>query len=85
MMVAGNRGFMPVETRSQAGRTGSAIRRIPLVASGRAGGASARLGGLFLLVLREIVAIQRRVFSRQLVFFHNLYFHWQLGILYSCQ
>ena len=31
MMVAGNRGFMPVETRSQEGRTGSAIRRIPLV------------------------------------------------------
>ena len=31
LMVAGNRGFMPVETRAQAGRTGSAIRRIPLV------------------------------------------------------
>ena len=31
MMVAGNRGFMPVETRTQTGRTGSAIRRIPLV------------------------------------------------------
>lgn len=31
MMVAGNRGFMPMETRTQAGRTGSAIRRIPLV------------------------------------------------------
>ena len=31
MMVAGNRGFMPVETRAQTGRTGSAIRRIPLV------------------------------------------------------
>ena len=34
MMVAGNRGFMPVETRAQAGRTGSAIRRIPLVSEG---------------------------------------------------
>lgn len=31
MMVAGNRGFMPVETRGQTGRIGSAIRRIPLV------------------------------------------------------
>ena len=31
MMVAGNRGFMPVETRAQSGRTGSAIRRIPLI------------------------------------------------------
>lgn len=31
MMVAGNRGFMPVETRAQNGRSGSAIRRIPLV------------------------------------------------------
>ena len=31
MMVAGNRGFMPVETRTQTGRTGAAIRRIPLV------------------------------------------------------
>ena len=31
MMVAGNRGFMPVETREQTPRTGSAIRRIPLV------------------------------------------------------
>lgn len=31
MMVAGNRGFMPIETREQGGRTGSAIRRIPLV------------------------------------------------------
>ena len=31
MMVAGNRGFMPIETRTQSGRTGSAIRRIPLV------------------------------------------------------
>ena len=31
MMVVGNRGFMPVETRAQTGRTGSAIRRIPLV------------------------------------------------------
>jgi hypothetical protein len=31
MMVAGNRGFMPIETRAQTGRTGSAIRRIPLV------------------------------------------------------
>ena len=31
MMVAGNRGFMPVETREQSGRTGSALRRIPLV------------------------------------------------------
>ena len=30
MMVAGNRGFMPVETRIQTERTGSAIRRIPL-------------------------------------------------------
>ena len=31
MMVAGNRGFMPIETRAQTGRMGSAIRRIPLV------------------------------------------------------
>jgi hypothetical protein len=31
MMVAGNRGFMPIEMREQVGRTGSAIRRIPLV------------------------------------------------------
>ena len=31
MMVAGNRGFMPVEMRAQTPRTGSAIRRIPLV------------------------------------------------------
>ena len=31
MMVAGNRGFMPVETREMTPRTGSAIRRIPLV------------------------------------------------------
>ena len=31
MMVAGNRGFMPVETRTQEGRTGAAIRRVPLV------------------------------------------------------
>ena len=34
MMVAGNRGFMPVEMRAQVGRTGSAIRRIPLVGQG---------------------------------------------------
>lgn len=34
MMVAGNRGFMPVEMRSQTGRTGSIIRRIPLVGHG---------------------------------------------------
>ncbi len=31
MMVAGNRGFMPIETREQTGRTGSIVRRIPLV------------------------------------------------------
>lgn len=31
MMVAGNRGFMPIEMREQAGRSGSALRRIPLV------------------------------------------------------
>ncbi|MBO7674851.1 MAG: LysR family transcriptional regulator [Atopobiaceae bacterium] len=31
MMVAGNRGFMPIEMREQTDRTGSAIRRIPLV------------------------------------------------------
>ena len=31
MMVAGNRGFMPVEAREQTGRTGSIIRRIPLI------------------------------------------------------
>ena len=30
MMVAGNRGYMPLETRAKTGRTGSAIRRIPL-------------------------------------------------------
>ena len=35
MMVAGNRGFMPLETREQTSRAGSAIRRIPLV--GQAG------------------------------------------------
>jgi len=35
MMVAGNRGFMPVETREQTGRSGSIVRRIPLV--GQAG------------------------------------------------
>ncbi len=34
MMVAGNRGFMPVETRGQTPRTGSAIRRIPLMGQG---------------------------------------------------
>ena len=34
MMVAGNRGFMPIETRAQTGRTGSAIRRVPLVGQG---------------------------------------------------
>lgn len=34
MMVAGNRGFMPIEMRSQGGRSGSAIRRIPLVGQG---------------------------------------------------
>ena len=31
MMVAGNRGFMPLETREQTPRSGVAIRRIPLV------------------------------------------------------
>lgn len=31
MMVAGNRGFMPVEMRTQTERTGSVVRRIPLV------------------------------------------------------
>ena len=31
MMVAGNRGFMPIETREHKPRSGSAIRRIPLV------------------------------------------------------
>ncbi len=31
MMVAGNRGFMPIEMREQTDRTCSAIRRIPLV------------------------------------------------------
>ena len=31
MMVAGNRGFMPLEMRTQTGRTGAALRRIPLV------------------------------------------------------
>jgi len=31
MMVAGNRGFMPVEMREQTGRTGTIVRRIPLV------------------------------------------------------
>lgn len=31
MMVAGNRGFMPIEMRAQAPRSGAAIRRIPLV------------------------------------------------------
>jgi len=31
MMVAGNRGYMPLEMRSQMGRTGAALRRIPLV------------------------------------------------------
>ena len=30
MMVAGNRGWMPVESRERAGRTGTVIRRIPL-------------------------------------------------------
>lgn len=30
MMVAGNRGWMPVESRAQEGRTGTVIRRIPL-------------------------------------------------------
>ena len=34
MMVAGNRGFMPVETRERTPRTGAAIRRIPLVGPG---------------------------------------------------
>lgn len=29
MMVAGNRGFMPLEKREETDRTGSAIRRIP--------------------------------------------------------
>jgi len=31
MMVAGNRGFMPLEMREQTGRSGAALRRIPLV------------------------------------------------------
>ena len=31
MMVAGNRGFMPIETRERTGRTGAIVRRIPLV------------------------------------------------------
>ena len=31
MMVAGNRGYMPMETREQTPRMGAAIRRIPLV------------------------------------------------------
>lgn len=31
MMVAGNRGFMPIEARDQTGRTGSIVRRIPLI------------------------------------------------------
>ena len=31
MMVAGNRGLMPIETRDQQGRSGSILRRIPLV------------------------------------------------------
>lgn len=31
MMVAGNRGFMPLEMRAKTGRTGGALRRIPLV------------------------------------------------------
>lgn len=35
MMVAGNQGFMPLETHERTGRTGFAIRRIPLV--GQAG------------------------------------------------
>lgn len=35
MMVAGNRGCMPIEMRAQTGRSGSAICRIPLV--GQAG------------------------------------------------
>lgn len=30
MMVAGNRGFLPLETREDAGRTGTVLRRIPL-------------------------------------------------------
>lgn len=30
MMVAGNRGWMPTESRERAGRTGSVIRRIPI-------------------------------------------------------
>jgi DNA-binding transcriptional LysR family regulator len=34
MMVAGNRGFMPVETRERTPRIGAAIRRIPLVGPG---------------------------------------------------
>lgn len=34
MLVAGNRGFMPMEMREQTGRTGSIIRRIPLVGQG---------------------------------------------------
>jgi DNA-binding transcriptional LysR family regulator len=31
MMVAGNRGLMPIETRDHQGRSGSILRRIPLV------------------------------------------------------
>lgn len=31
MMVAGNRGILPVETRTAEGRSGSVLRRIPLV------------------------------------------------------
>lgn len=34
MMVAGNRGFMPVEMRTRAPRSSAAIRRIPLVGQG---------------------------------------------------
>lgn len=30
MMVAGNRGWLPVESREETGRTGTVIRRIPL-------------------------------------------------------
>lgn len=30
MMVAGNHGFMPIETRDDTGKTGTVIRRIPL-------------------------------------------------------
>lgn len=31
MLVAGNRGFMPLEARTDAARRTSAVRRIPLV------------------------------------------------------